>query len=111
MFRLLFVFVLSFAVSSQAITAVKWNNPTSEEEAKGLVLENLSRISALSGLGINSMSLWSGAAHDTDPYNEISFLNHYKNLNKYGFEHVVLVSCADAHLQPSERQCSPASLL
>lgn len=30
MFRLLFLFVLSLAVSSQAIAAVKWNNPGSE---------------------------------------------------------------------------------
>ena len=95
MFRFALILLISLGLSSQAVAAVKWNNPTSEEEAKGLVLKNLSQISALSGLGINSMSLWSGAAHDTDPYNENSFLNHYKNLNEYGFEHVVLVSCAD----------------
>ena len=33
MFRLLFVFVLSFAVSSQAVAAVKWNNSSSASNA------------------------------------------------------------------------------
>lgn len=98
MVRLILVIFLTFALSSQTHAAVKWNNSsnTSSSSPKTqLKIEN--PIPALSGLGINSMVMWSGLAPDElNPHLfKDNFLNHFSNLTEYGFKHMVLVSCAD----------------
>ena len=48
----------------------------------------------LSGFGVNSMALWSGGSK-ANPNNKDEFLEHFKPLEDFGVNHVVLVSCAD----------------
>ena len=69
--------------------AANWNNSSSNET---LITQN--PVVALRGLGINSMALWSGGSR-TNPNNADRFIQHFAPLEKFGFKHVVLVSCAD----------------
>ena len=51
-------------------------------------------IQGLQGVGLNSAALWSGGSAQS-PHNPGGFLDHFRPLEKYGFSHVVLVSCID----------------
>ena len=68
-----------------------FNFANSQDDKFSLNVKN--PITNLQGLGINSITLWSGGSAISP--NNPNFLNHYKNLSDYGFKYVVLVSCAD----------------
>lgn len=91
MFRgfMIFVFVLLVSATAQG---GNWNSSGSNSTQKRLQTQN--PIAALSGFGVNSTALWSGALR-TDPSFEADFLAHYKPLETFGVKHIVLVSCAD----------------
>ena len=55
MFRLLFVFALSFAVSSQAIAAVKWGNSKSESNGAA---KNISIPQYIFAQAVNQSCQW-----------------------------------------------------
>lgn len=84
--------VLSGIAGSGSAWAGNWNSSSSSSTQKRLQTQN--PIAALTGFGVNSMALWSGASR-TDPSFEADFLAHYKPLETFGVKHIVLVSCAD----------------
>ena len=91
MFRVVITFVFALMASSTA-WAGNWNSSSSSSTQKRLQTQD--PIAALSGFGVNSIALWSGASR-TDPGYEADFLTHYKTLETFGVKHIVLVSCAD----------------
>ena len=78
--------VLSCAVMSAQ--AANWNSGN----AKPVKVKTSIPISGLTGVGINSMALWSGASEVRTAEKLVS---HLSPLETYGFSHVVLVVCAD----------------
>lgn len=98
MFRLIVVTAAMLILGFQAQAAVKWNNSKSTPiNTSSLELQKNNPIPALSGLGINSMVMWSGAVPDelNPQYFKDNFLGHFENLHRQGFKHIVLVSCGD----------------
>ena len=98
MIRFALILLMSLAMNSQAVAAVKWNNSNSTPNStSSLELQKNNPITALSGLGINSMVMWSGAVPDelNPQYFKDNFLGHFENLHRQGFKHIVLVSCGD----------------
>ena len=91
MFRAVIILVFSLSLSASAWSG-NWNTGSSSSSQE--ILQTQNPIAALSGFGVNSMALWSGASR-TDPYRERGFLEHFKPLEVFGVKHVVLVSCAD----------------
>ncbi|NBT42729.1 MAG: hypothetical protein EBT20_20130 [Alphaproteobacteria bacterium] len=89
MVRVVITFVFALMVSATA-WAGNWNSSSSTQA----ILQTQNPIAALSGFGLNSMALWSGASR-TSPDFEADFLKHYKSLETFGVKHIVLVSCAD----------------
>ena len=87
--RAVITFVVALTLSATA-WAGNWNSSSSTQKK----LQTQNSIAALSGFGVNSMALWSGASR-TNPNNEADFLAHYKKLETFGVKHIVLVSCAD----------------
>ena len=79
--KILLIFILIFKI----------NFASAEDEKFSLKVKN--PITNLDGLGVNSITLWSGGSAISP--NNPNFLKHYKNLSDYGFKYVVLVSCAD----------------
>ena len=79
--KILLIFILIFKI----------NFASAEDEKFSLKVKN--PITNLDGLGVNSITLWSGGSAISP--NNTNFLKHYKNLSDYGFKYVVLVSCAD----------------
>ena len=77
---------LSCAVMS--VQAANWNSG----KAKPVKVETSMPILGLTGVGINSMALWSGASQVRTADQMVS---HLSPLGTHGFSHVVLVSCAD----------------
>lgn len=78
--------VLSCTVMSAQ--AANWNSG----KAKPVKVKTSIPISGLTGVGINSMALWSGASEVRTAEKLVS---HLSPLETYGFSHVVLVVCAD----------------
>ena len=78
--------VLSCTVMSAQ--AANWNSG----KAKPVKVKTFIPISGLTGVGINSMALWSGASEVRTAEKLVS---HLSPLETYGFSHVVLVVCAD----------------
>lgn len=68
--------------------AANWNSG----KAKPVKVKTSIPISGLTGVGINSMALWSGASEVRTAEKLVS---HLSPLETYGFSHVVLVVCAD----------------
>jgi hypothetical protein len=91
MVRVAITFVFALLVSASA-WAGNWNSSSSSSTQEKLETQN--PIAALSGFGVNSTALWSGASK-TNPTYYYDWLAHYESLSKHGIKHVVLVSCAD----------------
>ena len=91
MVRVAITFVFVLLVSASA-WAGNWNSSSGSSTQEKLQTQN--PIAALSGFGVNSMALWSGASKANPTY-YIEWLDHFEPLSKFGIKHVVLVSCAD----------------
>lgn len=91
MIRVAIAFIFALTLSATA-WAGNWNSSNNSSTQEKVQTQN--PVAALSGFGVNSMALWSGASR-TNPNYETDFLVHYKSLENFGVKHVVLVSCAD----------------
>ena len=80
-FRTSLLVVLSCAVMS--VQAANWNSG----KAKPVKVETSMPILGLTGVGINSMALWSGASQVRTADQMVS---HLSSLERHGFSHVVL---------------------
>ena len=81
------LFLSCFSVC-QTVVAGNWNSGSVEP----VQMEMAIPIKGLTGVGINSTALWSGASKIRSLEQMVS---HLAPLETHGFSHVVLVSCAD----------------
>ena len=84
MVRVVITFVFALMLSATA-WAGNWNSRSSSSTQEKLQTQN--PIAALSGFGVNSMALWSGASR-TRPDYKAYFLAHYKSLETFGVKHI-----------------------
>ena len=82
-----FFFLCFFSIAQYGF-AVNWNSV----KAGPVQVEKPMPIKGLTGVGINSMALWSGAS---EVRTAEKLVLHLSPLETYGFSHVVLIVCAD----------------
>lgn len=68
------------------------NNVLANFNQKKIVKAPEIPLEGLKGVGINTMAYWTGTSNT---YDVERFINHIKPLEKFGFSHVVIISCAD----------------
>ena len=85
--KITILFLSCFCIC-QTVVAGNWNTGSVEP----VQMKTAIPIEGLTGVGINSIALWSGASKIRS---QDQLVSHLAPLETHGFSHVVLVSCAD----------------